>query len=108
MIIALLCQELYKQEKQFLLHRAHCFVKTVFAAFLSGKGKDNKKSTIHKTIGNPSPSGAKTIKWHCFTGITAESRGFEESKYDAFGFPMDRSTQVVGSIRERIAKVEQC
>lgn len=26
----------------------------------SGKGKDNKKSTTDRTIGNPSPPGAKT------------------------------------------------
>lgn len=46
------------------------------------------------------------IKWLCFTGSTAEIGGVKESTYDDFVFPMDRSTQVMGSTKERMTSLE--
>lgn len=46
------------------------------------------------------------IKWQSFTGSTAETGGVEESTYNGFMSPMDRTTQVVGSTKERMARLE--
>lgn len=37
---------------------------------------------------------------------TAETGGVEESTYNGFMSPMDRTTQVVGSTKERMARLE--
>lgn len=62
---------------------------------------------IHKTTRNPSPTMFQNIiEKQCFTESIAATGGVEESTYDGFVSHMDRTTQVVGSTKERMARLQ--